>query len=587
MTDLIAIYGTDEPPVPRHPLRAGPLTAHLEAGQLRDIRWHGALVLRAISYLLRDANWGTLAPVLSDLTIRETSDAFLVAYRATVPGLTYEARIEGRASGALHFAGTARASADFLTNRTGFVVLHPDTAAGNTLTITHTDGRVEDTAFPARILPDQPAFDIAALTHHPAPGLTARTTFKGGVFEMEDQRNWADASFKTYIRPVAWPRPYTIGKGSEDTQSVHLALAGTPAPVPARPARSETLGTMPPLWLRLDAGLPVPDRLCLPGLAHGLILRAAALPDAQRLSLAAALATREGMALAVEVVLPAREAEREAEDLARALDGVAPELLFVSLARDGKTRQSGSLPPGEATFDRMAAALHAALPGQAFAFGTPAFFTEFNRNPPPPAEAAFFGVAGTVHAADDASVIETLGVLPEIARSASLRCPGARLIPGPLTIAPTVSPYAPSLTRTDGTTRSCMAPIDPRHSALFGAAHLAGTVAALAPQVAGLAPAFAEGPAGLGSPAGKPFPLAHLHATLAAASGRTIHKATLTATWAELAWEGGRIAANLSPDPMPVPAGHSYSHCLGTNGWMPWRDGSDLGPFACVWSHQG
>lgn len=587
MTDLIAIFGTDEPPVPRHLLQAGPLTAFLEAGQLRDIRWHGVLVLRAISYLLRDANWGTLAPALSDLTIRQTADAFRVAYRAAVPGLTYEARIEGRASGALHFSGTARASADFLTNRTGFVVLHPDTAAGEALTIAHTDGRVEATAFPARILPDQPAFDIAALTHHPAPGLTARTAFEGGVFEMEDQRNWADASFKTYVRPVSWPRPYTIGKGCQDTQSVHLALTGTPAPVPARPARAGTLGPMPPLWLRLDAGLPVPDKLCLPGLAHGLILRSAALPDARRLSLAAALATREGMALAVEVVLPARDAGQEAEGLARALDGYAPELLFVSLARDGKTRPSGSLPPGEVTFDRVAAALRVALPGQALAFGTTAFFTEFNRNPPPPADAVFFGVAGTVHAADDLSVMETLGVLPEIARSAALRCQGAGLIPGPLTLAPTVSPYAPSLAITDGTTRTCMAPRDPRHGALFGAAHLIGTVAALAPHVAGLAPAFANGPCGLIGPDGKPLPLAHIHAALAAAAGRGLRVVSLTDSWAEIAWQGGRLAASLSAASAPMPARHSYSHRLCGGGWRPLSGENHLGPFDCLWSDRG
>ncbi len=33
---------------------------------------------------------------------------------------------------------------------------------------------------------------------------------EGEVFEMEDQRNWTDASFKTYCRPLALPIPYRL-----------------------------------------------------------------------------------------------------------------------------------------------------------------------------------------------------------------------------------------------------------------------------------------------------------------------------------------------------------------------------------------
>jgi D-apionolactonase len=223
MTDLLTIYGTEEPPVPRQSLAAGPLTADLEAGQLRDIRWHGVLVLRGIAYLLRNADWGTLTVDLADLVVDEGPDAFAVTYTAAAPGLSYRAEIKGQASGHLHFAVTARANADFVTNRTGFVVLHPDTAAGGALTVTHTNGQIEATEFPARILPDQPAFDIAALLHHPVPGISATTSFDGGVFEMEDQRNWADASFKTYVRPVAWPRPYVIPAGKRDRLCRHCA----------------------------------------------------------------------------------------------------------------------------------------------------------------------------------------------------------------------------------------------------------------------------------------------------------------------------------------------------------------------------
>ena len=57
--------------------------------------------------------------------------------------------------------------------------------------------------------------DIRALTHEPLPGVRVACRMEGDAFEMEDQRNWLDASYKTYVRPLALPWPYTIGKGEQ------------------------------------------------------------------------------------------------------------------------------------------------------------------------------------------------------------------------------------------------------------------------------------------------------------------------------------------------------------------------------------
>ena len=43
---------------------------------------------------------------------------------------------------------------------------------------------------------------------------------EGDTFEMEDHRNWTDASFKTYVRPLALPWPYTPPAGQAVSQSV-------------------------------------------------------------------------------------------------------------------------------------------------------------------------------------------------------------------------------------------------------------------------------------------------------------------------------------------------------------------------------
>ena len=61
--------------------------------------------------------------------------------------------------------------------------------------------------FPEEIDPQCPFQDIRALTHEVAPGVSATCRMEGDTFEMEDHRNWMDASYKTYVRPLALPWP--------------------------------------------------------------------------------------------------------------------------------------------------------------------------------------------------------------------------------------------------------------------------------------------------------------------------------------------------------------------------------------------
>ena len=89
-------------------------------------------------------------------------------------------------------------------NRIGFCILHPMACAGLPCTISHVDGSVERGAFPTYISPHQPFVEFDAITHE-MPGLTAELRLSGDTFEMEDQRNWTDASFKTYSTPLRLP----------------------------------------------------------------------------------------------------------------------------------------------------------------------------------------------------------------------------------------------------------------------------------------------------------------------------------------------------------------------------------------------
>ena len=68
----IRLFGTEEPVAAPDILQAGPLTAELEAGNLRYIRYDGRELLRAVSFIVRNKNWGTYNPEISNLKISGT-----------------------------------------------------------------------------------------------------------------------------------------------------------------------------------------------------------------------------------------------------------------------------------------------------------------------------------------------------------------------------------------------------------------------------------------------------------------------------------------------------------------------------------
>jgi D-apionolactonase len=153
ISDSIRLYGTNEPVEPPRTLQAGPLTVEFEAGNLRYARYRGHEMMRAVSFVVRDKNWGTYAPQISNLGLYEEPDSFRISYEAAVGGeeqaFRYSAVIAGESNGSLSFSCKGTAASDFLTNRTGFVVLHTiEGVAGAACAIEHVDGTIEETRFP-------------------------------------------------------------------------------------------------------------------------------------------------------------------------------------------------------------------------------------------------------------------------------------------------------------------------------------------------------------------------------------------------------------------------------------------------------
>lgn len=541
MTDsagTLEVFGTNEPAPERKHLRAGPLTAVLEDGNLRDIRFGGVEVVRAINYLARSAGWGTHGAVMRDMRVVERNGAFEVSYSALCVGaeggFSYRMQIRGEASGRLSMQAEGHALEDFTTNRTGFVILHPSDVAGGDLAIRHSDGSLERTTFPQRISADQPASDISSLTHHPAPGLTCTVTMTGDAFEMEDQRNWADASFKTYIRPLSKPRPYVIPKGATDRQSVTVEVSGSARRQAASVSDIVSMtvgaaaGQMPALALFVDeagVGAAVPQ----PNLMQWLIARMdAARLDLPALAAAARFASDCGASLGIEIICdilyPQAEAEAALRRIAEA--GASPSALLMSPRREFKSRPSATLPPGQHGAGDMVDALRRAGYGGKVGSGTPSNFTEFNRNPlGGDGDFAFFSIAANVHAADDISVMETLEVYPELVASACALRPGMDIWLGCCAIGTRHNPYGAEVQPNPGRGRVAASRFDPRHGAQFGASYAVGIVAqATAAGVSTVTLGALAGDFGIFDAAGKRLPISFVQSEFAAAAGAACHQ---------------------------------------------------------------
>lgn len=220
------------------PLRAGPVTMVFDADNafLRYVRVGPHEVLRGITAPVRDQNWATVAPQVSNLRVDQRNDSFQVTFDVHCQeadiDFNWKGSITGSADGIVELTFDGEANSTFKKNRIGFCVLHGPSAAGQPWVIETADGNVSQGQFPKLISPHQPAKNLRAITHEVTSGIRARVEFTGEVFEMEDQRNWTDASFKTYCTPLKIPYPVEIAKGAKISQKIRISVAGDIANIP-------------------------------------------------------------------------------------------------------------------------------------------------------------------------------------------------------------------------------------------------------------------------------------------------------------------------------------------------------------------
>ena len=496
------LFGTEVPDGKKRTLTAGPITAVLDNGAIRYIRYRGVEVLRGIAFLVRDKNWGTYGPVIENLKVKQGKDGFAVSYTATCrdagQAIRYQAMVEASAKGVVKFAARATPLSEFVTNRTGFVVLHPLVGVvGEPVEIVHTDGRKQKSRFSKFISPGQPVFEIRSLKHQVMPGVTASVLMEGNKFEMEDHRNWMDASYKTYVCSLLDPWPYTLNKGEAFDQSITVTIAGKTSGKAVKSSSAITVnvggpkGRIPAIgagipMLQAAAALDKSDLIAAANPSHLVCQIDGRVSGAARAAAAfRSLKERTGKPVTLEIILPAKKpAGEEVAAIARDVKtgGLQPDAIVITQMHDLKSFQPNTPRPWGPTYDEMAKAVRTAFPGVPLGGGMLSFFTELNRKPVPKGLFDFVthSLCPIVHAADDVSVMETLEAIPSIIASTRNMTGKTPYHLGPSSIPCRDNPYGAAVAPNPNNARVCLSDMDPRQRGLFAAAWYVGLVAAAA-----------------------------------------------------------------------------------------------------------
>jgi hypothetical protein len=424
---------------PELELKAGRFSLKLSGGTLRYLSLDGSEVVRRLYFALRDRNWGTTPEELISIDTKIGANSFAVNYEARYKDaaenidFVVKGRITGTEDAVVKWEFDGIAGSVFERNRIGFCLLHPASAAGRHCKVVHCDGTSENKIFPELISPHQPFMDLQSIEYG---GVVSE--FEGDVFEMEDQRNWTDASYKTYSTPIALPYPVKIARGDRVCQSITFKIIGRDNP----PSIEATAGQSHPCRISrpakvsrklLDIGWVYSGKLSareldlVKNLPDGHI-RLDVRPNTNGDFIARAVAD---IGKTGQELLPFLHVDNDTPDsfYLEALKGANCGRMAIVGCQNLKIVPAERIEP-------LIKAIRDRFGDIQVAAGSDAFFTEFNRNriSAEKADAFVFSINPQVHAFDNLSITETLEGQEAVIKTALAICSSKPVWVSPVTL---------------------------------------------------------------------------------------------------------------------------------------------------------
>ncbi|MET0771993.1 MAG: hypothetical protein ABWZ82_02830 [Candidatus Limnocylindrales bacterium] len=584
-------HGRATPPERPRTLRAGPVSLLLDGPDLRHVRIGGAELVQRVYVAVRDAPWNTIPARISEWVVAHDEDRFRVSFAARHHHEDIDFRwvgvIEGTPDGVIRYEMDGACHGAFRYSKIGFNVHHAldgsigrpyraATEAGELRGVLSADidpQRIVDGTLSGMFAP------YAELAIEVVDGLEAVIALEGDLLELQDHRNWTDANLKSYGTPLALGFPFDATDGRRIRQVLTIRATGDAPPLvtgdPVIDLGALTSRPLPSFGL----GMPTHD---VPTSARQVELLRALAPQHLRVDLplrpggwedALARATSDAQALgaALELAVSANEsASDELTRLANRLEGSDVPIVRVLVypLADGFSAFVTTTPA--ATVRLVRDALAPVIGDVVFAGGTNQSFADINRDRPtdPVLAGLCFSISPTVHAADDASIVENIAGQSEVVRFAAAIAAPRSIHVSPVTLATRFGPY-PAGPAAPGDLPPA---VDPRQASLLGAAWTVGSIAALAGAGAASVTYYeTTGWRGVleldaGSPMpgrfpslpGQVFPIYHVLADVAAWRTGTFREVRtndpLRAVALAVSLDGGDgvLVANVTPEPQRV-----------------------------------
>lgn len=412
----------------------GAWSLKLRDDELAEIRYNNQLILRSARALIRDQDWNTPSIIVDEVNQTENQLAVKISFSGFGALFTGTVKFSVVADVA-EIEMSLVSNSDYLANRIGLNLLHPPSLAGTKLNVLHSNRETEQSVFPVRISPNQPVMDIAGLGWRQGY-LSVNLALSGDVFEMEDQRNWTDASYKTYSRPLSLPFPYPVTSGEIISQKLLMVVIQDSEAEQPKPTSNTRIvltqqGSFPSIQLGAATN---PVTSTEPASQSGLL----AVPilvevdlrtNNWKAALAAVAKTEAGIDL--RIICPAAVQEKDFEELLNQIEPL--EILRVAIfdAEQHIWLEQINRQLVTAMQSRGMSATHLA--------GARSHFTELNRNftkVPDTCAGLTFSITPLFHALNTEQLVESIAMQSLVTQQAVEIADGKEVHVGPVTLRP-------------------------------------------------------------------------------------------------------------------------------------------------------
>lgn len=195
-------------------------------GDLRKINILGKEIIQRVYFAVRDEEWQNIEHITKDFKSKFSNTTITYSYQLIFKNdkvdFTTKLTIKIK-DNKLIIEANGNALSNFMRNRIGLCIHLPSSLKGSPCHVSHTDQTSSATVLPLLVSPHQPVKNISQIELQ-FDRFSAKIDFEGDIFEMEDQRNWTDASYKVYSTPLELPFPVEVKKGELFYQKITITI---------------------------------------------------------------------------------------------------------------------------------------------------------------------------------------------------------------------------------------------------------------------------------------------------------------------------------------------------------------------------